>query len=657
MEGSFEITIQFITAVVAGVSARALSKFLRIPSVAFLLLFGIILGSSGLGWLQPRLLGVGLEVIVSLSVALILLDGGLNLKLRDLGKVSASLRNLITIGALITLTGGGLAAHWLAEFPWPIAFLYASLVVVTGPTVINPILAEVGIDRRLATILEGEGVLIDAIGAALAVVVLNVVLNTDATAMVVVQDLVLRLLVGGAIGVGGGWLLGQGLKRATFFDEDTKSSVVIAGVLGLFGLAQSIRSESGLLAAVLTGLVLRELELPDQRQILRFKSQLTTLVVAILFILLSANLSLASLVALGWGGVFTVLCLMLVIRPLSVVICTWNSSFTWRQRAFMAWCAPRGIVAASVASLFAIVLTERGVNGGEAIKSLVFLTIAMTVFCQGLTAKWVARLLGLNEPDTSGVVIVGGNPLGQLLARLFQRDGQRVVIVDSSVDLCKQATESGIPAYVSNGMDARSLADAGLDTVGSFIAMTVNFDVNVVIAQRVEEEFHPPKVLAVFAQEGANHGQNKGIQQALGSRIPIKTWNQYILQREVRVGELHLSDGIDIESALTRFNALYGKGTLLPMAVRRKERLQIFTTDMKWEQGDRIIYLLYTPRVLTSGTSLGTVDVEPQALPELVITPTVEVKAESVPNPNGARVSSADYRQMARDILQRSRPQ
>jgi NhaP-type Na+/H+ or K+/H+ antiporter len=649
--------MQFITAVVAGVSARALGKFLRIPSVAFLLLFGMAFGGSGLGLLRPQVLGVGLEVIVSLSVALILLDGGLNLKLRELGKVSASLRNLITVGALITLTGGGIAAHWLAEFPWPIAFLYASLVVVTGPTVINPILAEVGIDRRLSTILEGEGVLIDAIGAALAVVVLNVVLNTDATAIVVVQDLVLRLLVGGGIGLGGGWLLGQVLKRATFFDEDTKSSVVVAGVLGLFGLAQSIRSESGLLASVLTGLVLRQLELPDQRQILRFKSQLTTLAIAILFVLLSANLSLASLVALGWGGVLTVLCLMLVVRPLSVLICTWNSSFSWRQRAFMAWCAPRGIVAASVASLFSIVLTERGVNGGEAIKSLVFLTIAMTVFCQGLTAKWVARLLGLNEPDVSGVVIVGGNPLGQLLARLFLRDGQRVAIVDSSVDVCQQATEAGIPAYVSNGMDARSLAQAGLDAVGSFIAMTVNFDVNVVIAQRVEEEFHPPKVLAVFAQEGANHGQNKEIQQALGSRIPIKTWNQYILQREVRVGELHLNDGIDVESALTRFNALYGRGTLLPLAVRRKDRLQIFTTDMKWERGDRIVYLLYTPRVLTSGTPLGTVDVEPQALPELAIPPTVEIDAESVPNPNGAPLPTADYRQMARDILQRSRPQ
>jgi len=207
MEGSLSLII--IIAIAAGIFARAIANFFRVPSIVFLLIFGVALGGNGLNLVQPRLLGDGLEAIVSISVALILFDGGLNLQLKELGKVSASLRNLITIGTLITLIGGGIAAYWLSEFPWTIAFLYAALVVVTGPTVVNPIIEEVGLDRRLATILEGEGVLIDAIGSVLAVVVLDVALNPSAGAFEVVIDLVERLGVGGVLGADRGLGIGQ----------------------------------------------------------------------------------------------------------------------------------------------------------------------------------------------------------------------------------------------------------------------------------------------------------------------------------------------------------------------------------------------------------------------------------------------------------------
>lgn len=179
MEASFEITLQMVIAVIAGISAQVLAEYLKIPSIVLLLLFGILLGSDGVGVLHPQVLGAGLEVIVALSTAVILFEGGLNLELRELGLVSGSLRNLVTLGTLITLLGGSMAAHWLAEFPWPIAFLYASLVVVTGPTVISPLLKLVKVDRQVATLLEGEAVLIDPVGAILAVVVLNTILNGD----------------------------------------------------------------------------------------------------------------------------------------------------------------------------------------------------------------------------------------------------------------------------------------------------------------------------------------------------------------------------------------------------------------------------------------------------------------------------------------------
>lgn len=658
MEGSLSLII--IIAIVAGISARVIANFFRVPSIVFLLIFGVALGGNGLNIVQPRLLGDGLEAIVSISVALILFDGGLNLQLKELGKVSASLRNLITIGTLITLVGGGIAAYWLSEFPWTIAFLYAALVVVTGPTVVNPILEEVGVDRRLATILEGEGVLIDAIGSVLAVVVLDVALKPTSSAFVVVSDLGLRLGVGGVLGAIAGWLLGKFLQRATFLAEDTKSAVVVAAVLGLFGIAQEIQSESGLTAVVLMGLVLRASDIPNSRDLLKFKSQIVALIVSVLFILLSANLSIPSIFALGWGGVQTVLFLMFIVRPLNVIVSTWNSSFTWRQKVFISWCAPRGIVAASVASLFAILLTERGVNGGESIKALVFLTIAMTVFLQGLSAKFVAKLLGLNQPDISGIVIVGSNAIGIVVARLFQANGQRVALVDTSAELCKQAAAYDIPAFVSNGLDAKALAEAGLDSVGTFLAMTVNTDVNVVIAQLVAKEFKPTQVLAVYPRDAEPESATENIvQQAFCDRVPIKTWNQYVTQKEVRVGEFRLTE-VEIAEQLQSFNTMFNAGILLPLLFERKGQLQIVPADMSWEKGDRILYLLYSPKTLppspteTLPPNPNTLDITPVVLSERdIVQKTIDSNGSARSNSKKDDPSTnPDYfLKMAKDIL------
>jgi NhaP-type Na+/H+ or K+/H+ antiporter len=228
MDAPFEITIQMVMTILAGISAQVVADYLKVPSIVFLLLFGIVLGADGIGLLHPQVLGIGLEVIVALSVAVILFEGGLNLQLKELGKVSGSLQNLVTIGTLITLIGGGMAAHWLGEFPWSLAFLYAALVVVTGPTVVSPLLKQVKVDRQVATLLEGEAVLIDPVGAILAVVVLDVILNGDADFLSVLNGLILRLGIGVVIGILGGGLLGLILKRANFLSEELRNLVVLA---------------------------------------------------------------------------------------------------------------------------------------------------------------------------------------------------------------------------------------------------------------------------------------------------------------------------------------------------------------------------------------------------------------------------------------------
>ena len=596
MEGSFEITLQIVIAVIAGISAQVVAEYFKVPSIVFLLLFGIVLGTDSLNVLHPHDLGVGLEVLVALSVAIILFEGGLNLELRELGKVSGSLRNLVTIGTLITLVGGGMAAHWLAEFPWSIAFLYASLVVVTGPTVIGPLLKQVRVDRQVATLLEGEGVLIDPVGAILAVVVLNTILNTNAAPIDIMSGLVLRLGIGAVVGGLGGWLLGLFLKQANELSEELKNLVVLAAVWGLFGLSQSLRSESGLMATVIAGIVLKASAIPEERLLKRFKGQLTVLCVSVLFVLLAADLSIDSVFALGWGSVLAVLVLMLIVRPISVAVCTWNSGMNWRQKIFLAWIAPKGIVSASVASLFAILLTQKGINGGDAIKALVFLTILMTVFFQGLTARWVANGLQIASSDAGGAVIIGCDALGRFMGRLFQQLGESVVMIDTDPEACAKAEADNLTVFQGSALVPEVLAEAGIESMGTFLALTNNGEVNLVLAQRAVEEFQPPRVLAVFPQSESNEGSTKTkVNQALIPQLQTKTWNSYIDDGQIKLGWTVMNEP-DFSFKLAHLQALIRAGEMLPLLVKRNDNIQVAVAKEEWQVGDEIYYLIHDPR-------------------------------------------------------------
>ncbi|MFP4133826.1 MAG: cation:proton antiporter [Halothece sp.] len=598
MDGSFTLTLQIVIAVFAGITAQVLGETFKVPGIVFLLIIGIALGSDGLNILHPSELGAGLEVIVALLVAIILFEGGLNLELRDLGRVSSSLRNLVTIGTGITLFGGSMAAHWLGEFPWQLAFLYASLVVVTGPTVISPLLRQVPVDRQVATLLEGEGVLIDPVGAILAVVVLDTILNSEAGAMEFFTGLFLRGGIGIAVGVIGGGLIGLLLKRRlTFLSEDLKNLVVLAGVWGIFGVSQMIRSESGLMAVVLAGVVVRALSVPEERMLRRFKGQLTMLGVSVLFILLAADLSIASVFALGWGSVLTVLCLMFIIRPLSVWVCTISSQLNWRQKLFVAWVGPKGIVSASVASLFAILLTQRGITGGDSLKAIVFLTIMMTVVIQGLSARWVARWLKLTSEGAKGAVIVGCNPLGVLLGELFQQEGESVVMIDTDPEACQQAEAANLSVIESSALDETVLEEAGIESLGTFLAMTNNGEVNLVLAQRALEEFQPPRVFAAFPKTSqAKTPANKTkVNQAFMSQIPIKVWNQYVEEGKIKLGHTVLrEEGFSFQQV--HLQALIRAGELLPLLVRQGNSLQVVKADQQWRPGEEIFYILHDPR-------------------------------------------------------------
>lgn len=603
MEDSIAVSVLISTTVVVGIGAQVAARFIKTPSIILLLLSGIILGSSGLGLLEPSLLGSGLEVIVSLSIAVILFEGGLNLQIRDLGNVSVSLRNLITFGVLITFLGGAISAHGLSEFPWEIAFLYASLVVVTGPTVVTPLLQSVGVERRITKLLEGEGILIDPIGAIGAVITLNIILSLNAVPLdlgrtaiplMLLKGLALRLGIGIVIGLSMGGLLSLLLKQSKSLPQDLKNLVVLAAVWGAFSLAQALRSESGLLAVVLIGIIIRAAAIPEEQLIRRFNEQLGILANSILFVLLAADLSIASVLSLGWGSILTVLVLMLVVRPVNILLSTWNRGFSWQQRIFLSWIAPRGIVAASMASLFALSLEKEGINGGDAMKALVFLTILMTVFLQGLTAGWVARYLGLQAKQVK-TTIFGDNPLSQLLSQLLQHEGEAVVIVDSN------ASNTNSP-LINNDLVIRKYSDLeaieaeGMTSLNTFIALTENPELNGIMAQRAIELFRPDMV-ATLSQPPLSSGDNPsfasmGIQVAFAPQVALELWNQSIVEHDVQVFDVVLK-AKKLVTQKAELQACIAAGSILPLLIERDEQLSLFLADQSWQAGDRITYLLY----------------------------------------------------------------
>ncbi len=464
-------------------------------------------------------------------------------------------------------------------------------------------------------------------GAILAFVVLDTILNGDSDPINAIIGLLIRLGVGAAIGGVGGYLMSVIFKRANFLSFELKNLVVLAVLWGLFTLSQTIRSESGVMTTVMAGAVFANSSVPEERLLRSFKNQLTILSVSVLFILLAADLSIASVFALGWGSLYTVLVLMFVVRPINILLCTWNSTLNWRQKLFLSWVAPRGIVSASIASLFAISLTQKGFNGGDSIKALVFLTIIMTVVCQGLTAGWVARCLKITSKDATGALIVGCNPLSLLIARFFQERGELVVLIDTDPEYLTQAEAQNLRVISSSALDTEVLEEAGLATMGTFLAMTNNGEVNFVLAQRAAEEFNPPRVLAVFPRDPQANTSSKGkVNQAFASDLPIKTWNEYLNDGRVKLGTTTLNEGeflIQQEHIQEKIRA----GVLVPLLVERKQYLQVMSAHQDWEIGDRIIYLLYDSRPNLLKRLSGVTQSTPLSLERLP-------EVEEVPLPN-----------------------
>ncbi len=385
------------------------------------------------------------------------------------------------------------------------------------------------------------------------------------------------------------------LKQSKSLPQELKNLVVLAAVWGAFSLAQALRSESGLLVAVLMGIVLRAATIPEERLIRQFNEQLGILANSILFILLAADLLIASVFDLGRESVLTVLMLMLVVRPINILLSTWNRGFSWKQKLLLSWIAPRGIVAASMASLFAISLTKEGINGGDAIKALVFLTIFMTVLIQGLTAGWIARWLGLRASQVR-TVIVGNNPLSQLLTRLLQQAGETVVLIDLG-DRDPTLIELNDVPVISQYLDLEELEAEGIASLSNFLALTNNPELNGILVQRAVELFRPDTVVT-FSQSALNGSARPGltatgIQLAFAPQVFLDGWSQALTKNDVQLVKVMLQTE-NFEAQKAELQGCIAAGHLLPLLIKREEHLQIMLVDEPWLVGDHITYLLNT---------------------------------------------------------------
>ena len=418
-------TLTLCLATAAGVILVIAGQRFKIPSIVLLLIGGVLLGPEVLGWIDPASLGGGLETVIALAVAVILFEGGLTLDLDGYRRAPVVIKRLLTVGPLVTWLGTAAAVLLLFDLEPGMALMAGSLVIVTGPTVVSPLLRRIHVKERIHHILYWEGVLIDAVGVFVAVLCYEW-LTPDQThpTWQPLGRFGLRILIGVGLGLGAGLIVAHVLRRS-WVPREHVNIFVLACALLTFGVAHLLLTESGILAVVVAGLVVGARRPPQLKYVKRFKLQLTELGIGALFVLLSAKLQLA--VFTGWRLLALLAIVIVVLRPMAIWLATWGQQFELAEKALLSWIAPRGIVAAAMASLFAIRLQELGHPEAVHLETFTYAVIATTVTLQGLSAPWVARTLGLERPDHRTWVLLGHNSLVGALGGGLRRAGVPVV--------------------------------------------------------------------------------------------------------------------------------------------------------------------------------------------------------------------------------------
>lgn len=568
--------IQLAVIILLGILAQWIGWRMRLPSILILLVFGILAGPV-FGLLHiDAIFGDLLFPIVSFSVALILFEGGLSLRLSELREVGRTVWNLVTVGALVVWVVLAAAAYYLLQLSLPLAILLGATLIVSGPTVVLPLLIHVRPIHRLRSILKWEGIVIDPIGATLAVLVLEVIVSGEpGSALGMIALGVLKaVLSGGLIGLVGAGLIVLLIRRRllpAFLQNPTVFVLVIAD----FALSNHFQEESGLLAVTLMGVLLANQKLVDIRHIVEFKENLRVLLLSGLFILLAARVNLADLQAeLTVAGLLFLIAAILIARPLSVFLSTIGSGLSLRERLFLSWIAPRGIVAASVASVFALLLSERGVSGAGRLAPITFLTIIATVAIYGLSAAPLARWLKVAQPKPSGVLFLGAHSFARRLAAAVKSAGFRALMVDTNYANVAAAREEGLEVHHGNIFSEDFFNVVDLEGIGKLAALTSNDEVNTLAAVRMAEIFSRSNVFQLCSGISSKVSQDMCGRALFGQDVTFSRL-EGLFDRGAVVREVLLESGRAFEDLLKG----YGERFLPLFLVTENQDLEVFTAE------------------------------------------------------------------------------
>ncbi|MGE0371065.1 MAG: cation:proton antiporter [Gammaproteobacteria bacterium] len=578
-----EYTMLLIAGIgVTSLLCQALAWWLKLPAILFLLLAGLA-GGPLLHWIDPAaLFGDLLFPFVSLSVAVILFEGSLTLKFEEIRGTENVVRRMVTIGVFATWVVTALAAHWVIGFSWSMAFLFGAIMVVTGPTVIVPMLRTVRPIASVANILRWEGILIDPIGALLAVLVFEFIVSGQGggaighTLIVFGQTVAVGLILGAA----GGYALGLILRRH-LLPEYLHNIATLAILLGLYAVSDLLAEESGLLTVTVTGIWLANMKNVHVDEILDFKESLSLLLISVLFIILAARIEFAQFEQLGWSAIWVFLVIQFIARPIKIFLSTWGSTLDWRARALLSWIAPRGIVAAAVSALFALRLEEYGSAEAALLVPLTFLVIIGTVVLQSATARPLASLLGVAEPEPRGFLVVGANRVARTISKELNEAGFRVLLVDTEWSDIRAARMDNLETFYGNPVS--EYADRHLDLVGigGLLALSSRDEINALAALRYRPEFGPARIFgltpaATEAKGGAvrKHAVGTFSRILFGTGIDYATLAGRIADGAV-IRRTPLTEKFDFKTMREQ----HGAGFLPLFALDTRERAHIFTVD------------------------------------------------------------------------------
>lgn len=577
---SENLLVGLASILILGISAQWLAWRLRLPSILLLLIFGFLAGPAT-GLLDPdALFGDVLLPLVSLSVAVILFEGGLNLRLSGLREAGGVVRNLITIGLLATWLFSAAAAHFVLGFSPALATLLGAILVVTGPTVIGPLLRQIRPRGQVAQVAKWEGILNDPVGAILAVLVFEAIIagGIERGILLALLGILRALLVGGLIGAmsGGAMIL---LLRRYWVPDYLQSPLTLMIVTGGFTISNLVQGESGLLAVTVMGIVLANQQRVPVKHISEFKENLAVLLISSLFILLAARLRPSDMAAIGAESFAFLAILVLVVRPGAVALSAIGSDLSARERVFLGWMAPRGIVAAAVASVFALELTRAGHPEAARLVPVTFLVIIGTVTIYGLTAMPLARWLGIATPNPQGALIIGAHPWARAIAGTLQEQNYPVLVVDTVHPHIAAARMAGLPTHYASILSETVLDEIDLGGIGRLLALTANDEVNALAALHFADLFGRAEVYQL-PLEGSESTPSDEISQQLRGRLLFGAGMTYArLTAHAATGAVikktHLTEQFDFKA----FQELYGENAIPLFLIMENGDLTVFTAD------------------------------------------------------------------------------